>query len=105
MPPRRFACAPARNVVGLAISARAERSRAGAPSLRRNRSEEWIMTIIRGGWVAGVTSAVLAAASLSPARADYKIGFVTSLSGAATTIGIPYSRGIAAAKEYMGEIS
>ena len=63
------------------------------------------MAIIRAGFIAGVTAAVLAAASLSPARAEYKIGFVTSLSGAASTIGIPYSRGIAAAKEYMGEIS
>jgi branched-chain amino acid transport system substrate-binding protein len=62
------------------------------------------MAIIRAGFIAGVTAAVLAAASLSPARAEYKIGFVTSLSGAASTIGIPYSRGIAAAKEYMGEI-
>src|SRR5271156_674645 len=63
------------------------------------------MAIIRAGFLASVTAAVLAAASLSPAHAEYKIGFVTSLSGAASTIGIPYSRGIAAAKEYMGEIS
>ena len=62
------------------------------------------MAIIRAGFIAGVTAAVLAAASLSPALAEYKIGFITSLSGAATTIGVPYSRGIAAAKEYMGAI-
>ena len=62
------------------------------------------MTMMRAGWVAGLSAALLVSASLSPAFAEYKIGFITSLSGPATTIGIPYSRGIAAAKEYMSEI-
>ena len=62
------------------------------------------MKIARAGWVAGLTGALLVAAFLSPAGAEYKIGFVTSLSGPASSIGVPYSRGIAAAKEYMSEI-
>jgi branched-chain amino acid transport system substrate-binding protein len=62
------------------------------------------MTTMRAGWVAGLSTALLVSVSLSPARAEYKIGFITSLSGPATTIGIPYSRGIAAAKEYMSAI-
>ena len=62
------------------------------------------MRMLRAGWVAGLSAALLVSASLSPAFAEYKIGFITSLSGPATTIGIPYSRGIAAAKEYMSEI-
>jgi branched-chain amino acid transport system substrate-binding protein len=39
-----------------------------------------------------------------PALADYKVGFITSMSGAAATIGVPYHRGIAAAHEYMPAI-
>ena len=56
------------------------------------------------GWVASLSTAVWAAFSPSPALANYKIGFVTSLSGPASSIGVPYSRGIAAAKTYMSEI-
>jgi branched-chain amino acid transport system substrate-binding protein len=63
------------------------------------------MTMLRAGWVAGLWAALLVSVSPSPALAEYKIGFITSLSGPATTIGIPYSRGIAAAKEYMSEIA
>ena len=40
----------------------------------------------------------------SPALADYKVGFITSLSGPAATIGVPYAKGIAAAKQYMPAI-
>lgn len=39
-----------------------------------------------------------------PARADITIGFVTSLSGGASSIGVPYGRGIAAAKLYRGTV-
>jgi branched-chain amino acid transport system substrate-binding protein len=39
-----------------------------------------------------------------PALADYKVGFITSMSGPAATIGVPYHRGIAAAREYMPTI-
>ena len=45
--------------------------------------------------------AAFAGLAVSPALADYKIGFVTSLSGPVATIGVPYSRGVAAAKAYM----
>jgi branched-chain amino acid transport system substrate-binding protein len=50
-------------------------------------------------WVAAAL-----AVACSPACADYKIGFVTSMSGPAATIGVPYHRGVAAAREYMSEI-
>jgi branched-chain amino acid transport system substrate-binding protein len=40
----------------------------------------------------------------SAALADYKVGFVTSMTGPAATIGVPYSRGIAAAKEMFPTI-
>ena len=39
-----------------------------------------------------------------PALADYKVGFITSMSGPAATIGVPYHRGMAAAREYMPTI-
>lgn len=45
------------------------------------------------------------AAMTSVARADITVGFVTSLSGAGSSIGIPYGRGIAAAFAYRGEVA
>ena len=39
------------------------------------------------------------------AQAEIKIGFVTSLSGPAASIGIPYSKGIAAALEYANSVN
>jgi branched-chain amino acid transport system substrate-binding protein len=39
------------------------------------------------------------------ARADITVGFVTALSGNASSIGIPYGKGIAAAYEYKSEIA
>ena len=39
------------------------------------------------------------------AQAEIKIGFVTSLSGPAASIGIPYSKGIAAALEYASSVN
>ena len=57
----------------------------------------------RARWIIGLSAALIAAAA-APASAEYKVGFITSLSGPAATIGIPYSRGIAAAKEYKGDI-
>ena len=62
------------------------------------------MPKLRALWISGAAGAFLAAAGLSPALADYKVGFITSLSGPAATLGVPYSHGIAAAKEYMGAI-
>jgi branched-chain amino acid transport system substrate-binding protein len=40
----------------------------------------------------------------SPLAADLKVGFVTSLSGPGSSIGIPYAKGIQAAHAYKGEI-
>ncbi len=62
------------------------------------------MRKLRALWISGAAGALMAAAGLSPALAEYKVGFITSLSGAAATLGVPYSHGIAAAKEYMGQI-
>jgi branched-chain amino acid transport system substrate-binding protein len=41
----------------------------------------------------------------SAARADIKVGFVTSLSGPGASLGIPYGRGIQAALAYKGEVN
>jgi branched-chain amino acid transport system substrate-binding protein len=60
------------------------------------------MSGTRARWIISLSAVLIAAAA--PASAEYKVGFITSLSGPAATIGIPYSRGIAAAKEYTGEI-
>jgi branched-chain amino acid transport system substrate-binding protein len=62
------------------------------------------MKLTRAAWVSALAITALAAASALPARAEYKIGFITSLSGPASSLGVPYSRGIAAAKEYMPTI-
>jgi branched-chain amino acid transport system substrate-binding protein len=43
--------------------------------------------------------------AMTGARADIKVGFVTSLSGPAATIGIPYSKGMAAAVEYANSVN
>ena len=49
--------------------------------------------------------ALLAAFALAaPAHADLTIGFVTSLSGPASSLGVLYGRGINAAYEYRGEV-
>jgi branched-chain amino acid transport system substrate-binding protein len=41
----------------------------------------------------------------APAHADITVGFVTSLSGPASSIGILYGKGIAASMEYRSEVS
>jgi len=51
---------------------------------------------------AALASAVLAAA---PARADITVGFITSLSGPASSIGILYANGVKAALQYRDEVS
>ena len=51
--------------------------------------------------LAAVIAGTIAA---STAQADITIGFVTSLSGPGSSIGIPYGRGIAAAVEYRSEV-
>ena len=52
------------------------------------------LTALIGGLVAAST-----------AQADITIGFVTSLSGPGSSIGIPYGRGIQAAMEYKNEVN
>ena len=52
------------------------------------------LTALIGGLVAAST-----------AQADITIGFVTSLSGPGSSIGIPYGRGIQAAMEYKSEVN
>jgi branched-chain amino acid transport system substrate-binding protein len=52
-----------------------------------------------------VTALVGSLVAASAARADITIGFVTSLSGPGSSIGIPYGRGIAAAVEYKSEVN
>src|SRR5215475_8435899 len=60
-----------------------------------------IMQTLRRGTV--VLAAVLFVTTA--ARAEIKVGFVTSLSGPAASIGIPYSKGIAAAVEYANTVN
>ena len=51
---------------------------------------------------------VMAAAvslSLGVMAADYKVGFITSLSGPVSSLGIPYQKGIQAAVAYKSEIN
>lgn len=49
---------------------------------------------------------VAALVAMAPAaRADITVGFITSLSGPASSIGIPYGRGIAAALAYRAEVA
>jgi len=49
-------------------------------------------------------AAVLGLCLASPARADLTVGFVTSLSGPASSLGVLYGRGINAAYEYRSEV-
>jgi len=53
----------------------------------------------------GLTTLVAGLIAASAAQADITVGFVTSLSGNGSSIGIPYARGIAAAVEYRSEVN
>src|SRR6266850_1301867 len=53
----------------------------------------------------GLTTLVAGLIAASAAQADITVGFVTSLSGDGSSIGIPYARGIAAAVEYKSEVN
>ena len=57
---------------------------------------------MRPGLVAAAAALWLGLAA--PARADITVGFVTSLSGPASSLGVPYGRGINAAYEYRSEV-
>jgi branched-chain amino acid transport system substrate-binding protein len=54
--------------------------------------------------ILSLTALVGSLVAASHAQADIAIGFVTSLSGPGSSIGIPYGRGIAAALEYKKEV-
>lgn len=49
--------------------------------------------------------AIAALLATAPANAEIKVGFVTALSGPAAALGIPYSKGMAAAAEYKATIN
>src|SRR5258708_10011046 len=53
----------------------------------------------------GLTTLVAGLIAASAAQAAITVGFVTSLSGNGSSIGIPYGRGIAAAVEYKSEVN
>src|SRR6266850_844696 len=53
----------------------------------------------------GLTTLVAGLIAASAAQADITVGFVTSLSGDGSSIGIPYARGIQAAVEYKSEVN
>ncbi len=55
--------------------------------------------------LSSVCAAVASWVAAAPARADITVGFVTSLSGPASSIGILYGNGIKAAVEYRNEVS
>ncbi|HEY4074999.1 MAG TPA: ABC transporter substrate-binding protein [Herbaspirillum sp.] len=59
---------------------------------------------IASGLIAG-TCATVALLPLSAAAADLKVGFVTSLSGSSSSLGIPYGKGFQAAVAYMPEVA
>lgn len=50
-------------------------------------------------------AAVLSILVGSAAKAEIKVGFITSLSGPGASIGIPYSKGLKAALAYISEVS
>src|SRR3569833_2801100 len=50
-------------------------------------------------------AAVAFLAGASPSKAEITVGFVTSLSGNGSSIGIPYGRGINAAYEYKKTVN
>ncbi len=56
------------------------------------------------GLAATVTTAALMAALPAAHAADYTVGFVTSLVGPVSSLGIPYQKGIQAGQAYQSEI-
>ncbi|MCA0424820.1 MAG: ABC transporter substrate-binding protein, partial [Proteobacteria bacterium] len=53
---------------------------------------------------AALLGALMATTAFSAAQAEIKVGFITSMSGAVSSIGIPYSRGIKAGETYISEV-
>src|SRR5688500_5465030 len=55
--------------------------------------------------VVGLAAAVLMLATAAPAAAaDLKVGFITSLSGPVSSLGIPYAKGLQAATTYRSDV-
>ena len=52
-----------------------------------------------------VAVALLCSSTFVSARADITVGVITSMSGAVSSIGIPYSRGIKAGESYISEVN
>ncbi|CAM5785974.1 ABC transporter substrate-binding protein [Castellaniella caeni] len=52
----------------------------------------------------GLTTAALITASPAANAADYKVGFVTSLVGPVSSLGIPYQKGLKAGETFQSEI-
>jgi branched-chain amino acid transport system substrate-binding protein len=50
-------------------------------------------------------AALMASTATVGAKADIKVGFITSMSGPVSSIGIPYSRGIKAGEVYIGTVN
>ncbi|HMN82045.1 MAG TPA: ABC transporter substrate-binding protein [Burkholderiaceae bacterium] len=55
--------------------------------------------------VAGITAGFCALAASGAIAADLKVGFITSLSGPVSSLGIPYGKGIQAGVAYKSEIN
>jgi branched-chain amino acid transport system substrate-binding protein len=55
-------------------------------------------------WLQAAGATLLGAAAPAAMAADYKVGFITSLSGPVSSLGIPYQKGMAAAQAFKGEI-
>ena len=49
-------------------------------------------------------AALMSTTAIVGARADITVGFITSMSGPVSSIGIPYSRGIKAGEAHIGEV-
>lgn len=60
-----------------------------------------VTATIKAAFIAGLLSTTV----LSSARADITVGFITSMSGPVSSIGIPYDRGIKAGEAYISEIN
>ncbi len=54
---------------------------------------------------ASLLAGAMALASASAAQADITVGFITSMSGPVSSIGIPYSKGIRAGQTYTSEVN
>jgi branched-chain amino acid transport system substrate-binding protein len=52
-----------------------------------------------------IAVALLCSSTFVSARADITVGVITSMSGAVSSIGIPYSRGIKAGESYISEVN